>query len=214
MQPVTTQDGAVTFFNEQYREHYHTLTGAREEAIRKFAQPCIPFIEERKTVRILDLCFGLGYNTAAALEVFWEFNPDFHLHVTGIEIDEHILQEIRRIDAPFAHFSLIQELAAKQRLSQERLDAELLVGDARELLPSLKQRFDVVFFDPFSRTKHPEMWEPSFLKTLADHCRKGCVLTTYSCARPFRNDLIALGFEIRDGPVVGRRAPSTIAIKR
>jgi len=43
--------------------------------------------------------------------------------------------------------------------------------------------------------------------------RKGGILTTYSCASIIRKNLREAGFLVKDGPVVGRKAPSTIAIK-
>ena len=38
-------------------------------------------------------------------------------------------------------------------------------------------------------------------------------LTTYSYARPVREALKQAGFEVISGPKIGRRSPSTIAIK-
>ena len=42
---------------------------------------------------------------------------------------------------------------------------------------------------------------------------KESILATYSCARIVRDNLKEAGFEVFDGPSVGRRAPSTIAKK-
>jgi tRNA U34 5-methylaminomethyl-2-thiouridine-forming methyltransferase MnmC len=41
---------------------------------------------------------------------------------------------------------------------------------------------------------------------------KGAILATYSCAGQVKRNLKEAGFEIKDGPVVGRRAPGTIAV--
>lgn len=213
MEQVLTRDGSITFFNTTVREHYHTLAGGKEEAILKFAQPCIPYIETKKTVRVLDVCFGLGYNTAAALEVFWKFNPDIKIHVTAVEIDPVILGRALDIDTTFAYFPFIKDLITRKKVQKANLVMDLVVGDARDVIPGLKDRYDVILFDPFSRTKAPELWSREFLKTIADKTRKGGVLTTYSCARPFREDLKELGFAVKDGPVFGRRAPSTVALK-
>ena len=40
MKKVTTNDNSVTFYNEKYSEHYHSTSGAEEEAIKKFVEPC------------------------------------------------------------------------------------------------------------------------------------------------------------------------------
>ena len=54
----------------------------------------------------------------------------------------------------------------------------------------------------------------SALENVSKIVKKGGVLATYSCAKIVRENLIAAGFEVKDGPCVGRRAPSTIAIKK
>jgi tRNA U34 5-methylaminomethyl-2-thiouridine-forming methyltransferase MnmC len=43
--------------------------------------------------------------------------------------------------------------------------------------------------------------------------KKGGKLATYSCARVVRENLVAAGFSVSDGPCVGRRAPGTVAVK-
>ena len=44
--------------------------------------------------------------------------------------------------------------------------------------------------------------------------KSGARLATYSCAGKVRRALTEVGFEVIDGPIVGRRSPSTIAIKK
>ena len=43
--------------------------------------------------------------------------------------------------------------------------------------------------------------------------KKGAILATFSCAGIVRRNLQEVGFEVKDGPVVGRRTPGTTAIK-
>ncbi|HKL21417.1 MAG TPA: radical SAM protein, partial [Tichowtungia sp.] len=37
--PITTEDGSITFFSRDWKEHYHTKAGARLEAQKKFVDP-------------------------------------------------------------------------------------------------------------------------------------------------------------------------------
>ena len=53
-----------------YKEHYHTPAGARLEAEEKYIVP--GKLKERLSsgdVQLLDVCFGLGYNSLAAMEL-------------------------------------------------------------------------------------------------------------------------------------------------
>lgn len=73
-------------------------------------------------------------------------------------------------------------------------------------------KFDFVFHDPFSRRHNPELWSKEFFSDLIKFLGSGSVLTTYSCAKSFRNLLSEKGFENHDVPAYGRRSPSTLSI--
>ena len=59
--------------------------------------------------------------------------------------------------------------------------------------------------------KNPELWTEEFFKQLRKLIKPDGILTTYSCAGNVRRNLKAAGFQVKDGPCVGRRSPSTIA---
>ena len=77
----------------------------------------------------------------------------------------------------------------------------------------MTKKADAVFFDPFSPKKVPDMWEKEFFKDIFDAMKNNSILATYSCARVVRDNLKAVGFKVEDGPKIGRRSPSTLAIK-
>jgi hypothetical protein len=67
MAPTATQDGSMTFWNPEFNEHYHSPVGALSEAEAKYILP--GGLQNRLgqgDVRVLDVCFGLGYNTQVA----------------------------------------------------------------------------------------------------------------------------------------------------
>ena len=71
--PIATDDDSITFWNEDYKEHYHTPAGARLEAEEKYIVP--GKLRERLAkddVQLLDVCFGLGYNSLCALNLAGE----------------------------------------------------------------------------------------------------------------------------------------------
>jgi len=201
MEKIKTNDGSFTFFNEKYKESYHSVSGAKEEAIEKFVKPCL----KKKNPKILDVCFGLGYNSAAALEYFK------NCKIIGLENDKEILNKIKEINVDFKNYDIIKKAA--ENLEYENV--RIILGDARETVLNLKDNyFDVVFFDPFSIKKCPELWDYFFLKDIYKKMKINGVLTCYSCSKLFRNNLIKIGFLVEDGPKIGRKSPSTIAIKK
>jgi tRNA 5-methylaminomethyl-2-thiouridine biosynthesis bifunctional protein len=74
-------------------------------------------------------------------------------------------------------------------------------------------KFDVCMFDPFSPKKCPKLWDEKIFKEVYGLLNEKAILTTYSCARIARNNMKKIGFDVKNGPSIGRKAPSTIAIK-
>ena len=88
---------------------------------------------------------------------------------------------------------------------------KIILGDARETVKKLNEKFDVVFLDPFSPKKCTELWTEVFFSDVKKLMKKNGILATYSCARSVRDNLRKLVFVVEDGPCIGRKSPSTIA---
>ncbi len=206
MKEVTTRDGSTTFFNEKVGDYYHSHTiGAIEESTVKYVEPC----NIKGNMRILDVCFGLGYNTLAALKFSKKLN------IICLEKDENIINMIQNIEVPDdfkEDYKIIQELAKNKTYDKDGLKITLIIGDARETIKPLNN-FDAVFFDPFAPQKVPELWSKEFFKDIYDRMNKGARLSTYSCATFVRKNMTAAGFKVIDGPIFGRKSPSTVAVK-
>jgi tRNA U34 5-methylaminomethyl-2-thiouridine-forming methyltransferase MnmC len=214
--PIITDDGSPSFRNEFYDQPYHSKSGAIEEAFKKYAIPLK--IWETKDPVIYDVCFGIGYNAAAALDLFKEKGSG-KIIIYCFENDEDILKKVPEINPQFKNYNLIQDLInqyfkeGKTILEKDNVTLILCVGDARELIKNVQDNADFVFFDPFSPKKHPEMWTLDFFKDIYARVKEGGILSTYSYARIVRDNLRDAGFAVSAGPVVGRRSPSTIAVK-
>ena len=206
MEIVITGDGSSTLYSEKFKQIYHSKSGAVEESVEKFVRPCMKFKD--KHPKILDICFGLGYNSAAALDLLGE------CEIIGLEDDPLILRKILDTADYFVSYPLIKKAAKKGEMMQGGTSIRIILGDALKTIKQIEQRFDIVFLDPFSPAACPELWTPEFIADIYAVIRQGGILTTYSCARKVRDALKSAGFEVRDGPVVGRRAPATIAVKQ
>jgi len=203
MKLVKTKDNSYTFFNEEYQEIYHSQTGALEEAQKKYIEP----LGVKDNQIILDICFGLGYNTFAAIE-----NAK-HLKIIALEKDPKILEDLQRLYINKNYNKIIKKVAKDYYYKDENYEIQLILGPAEETIKTVKEMFDIVFLDPFSPRKNPELWSEEFFKEIYSRMKKGAKLATYSCARKIRENLKTAGFKVIDGPNVGRRGPSTNAIK-
>jgi len=199
-----TDDGSTTLYSEEYQDYFHSKSGALEESFEKFVNPC----NLKQGVKVLDICFGLGYNSLAAIHSVKE------IEIIALEKDRKVLEEIQRLEVPKSlkeHFEIIKKAAEKLSYKDNDVEISIILGDAVETVKNLKDKFDAVFLDPFSPSRNPELWTLSFFKDVRKLMKKNAILTTYSYARKVRENLRKAGFEVKDGPVVGRRSPSTLA---
>ncbi len=208
MKLVKTQDGSFTVFNEIANEHYHSISGALEEAFEKHVNA----IGVEDGFRILDFCFGLGYNSIAATK------DHGNLQIIGLENDIEIVKIIKTLEVPEiikTEFDAFRDLAAKLEITDKNNNTiKLIIGDALQTIDKLPDNsFDRVFFDPFSPGKQPEMWSEEIFQQIFEKMKTAAKLSTYSCAKWIRTNMINTGFTVLDGPKIGRKSPATIAIK-
>ncbi len=223
--PQVTGDGSCTFFSEEFKEAFHSHYGAKQEAEAKFVEPAklrqkaIELKERANTpIRLLDICYGLGYNSAAALAAIWSVNPQCKIELIALELSAAVPRQAIAHQL-LAHWhepipQLLQELATVYKVYSERFEGQLLIGDARKTIRSLCQsqwRADAIFLDPFSPPKCPQLWTVEFLGLVARCLKPTGRLTTYSCSAAVRKALALAGLKFGSTPGVGRRSPGTVA---
>lgn len=208
MQFVKTRDGSVTAFNAEHGDHYHSLSGAMEEAFEKHVNA----LGIADGMQILDFCFGLGYNSVAACSMA------SHLKIVGLELDRKIVEAIAEMPLPpelADVYEPFRHLAEHQTATDAHHNTiQLLFGDARETILTLADnRFDRVYFDAFAPSKQPELWTAEVFAQVYRVMKPGAKMSTYSCAKWIRANMQKAGFIVMDGPVIGRRSPATIGMK-
>ncbi|HEY9801790.1 MAG TPA: MnmC family methyltransferase [Leptolyngbyaceae cyanobacterium] len=217
--PQATADGSFTFFSQQFNEAFHSHFGAKQESFFKFVVPTQLEIAAHKPIlRLLDICYGLGYNTAAALETIWRINPHCYIELIGLELNPYVPQaaiEHKLFDNwNYEHIDILTKLAFEQQVQTERLKGELLIGDARNSIIQVHQsgfQADAIFLDPFSPPQCPQLWTVEFIQQVVLCLHIDGLLATYSCAAAVRTAILTAGLQIGSTPPVGRRSPGTVA---
>lgn len=218
--PQLTEDGSYTFFSPEFQETFHSSFGAKQEAEVRYIEPCqIKELATRQsTVRILDVCYGLGYNSAAALEEIWSINPQCQVELIALEISADVPRQaiqynlLAQWQSPIP--SLLAELSSKFKVCQDFLVAKLLLNDARQaiqLLVTEKWQADAIFLDPFSPPKCPQLWTVEFISLLSKCLTPQGRLATYSSSAAVRTALLSAGLNIGSITGAGRKSPGTIA---
>lgn len=213
--PQPTDDGSFTFFSEEFGETFHSRLGAREEALLKFVQATELAAQARRPhLRLLDVCYGLGYNTAAALDTIWAINPECQVELYALERDPTVPRAA--ITPPFLDgwSAAVQEIlcaiAAHHHAHTPRLQATLLLGDARQTIQLLAQQgfqADAIWFDPFSPRRCPQLWTVEFLTQVAHCLAPTGKLATYSRSASVRSAMLAAGLCIGTIPLQSAHLP-------
>lgn len=90
---VLTQDGSTGLYNYQVDDIYHSVYGARTEAWEKFIKPL--FFEKnfsnKKQLKVLDICYGIGYNTKALLKKLLLSNYKGAVQIDVLEHDKSLV---------------------------------------------------------------------------------------------------------------------------
>ena len=209
-----TGDGSVTFFSSEFKEHYHSLEGAREEAFAKYIVPSE--LDERLgngAVFILDVCFGLGYNTLLAADE--AVNRNSKISVTALEIDKSVVGDAsRNVDSAWRN--ILAGLYHDSLYNADCFDIEMLWGDARQRCGNLiasGAQYDLIYHDPFSTQRNAQLWTVDFFKKLYQLLKSDGVVLTYSTAIPVLVGFVEAGFYIGRSEPVGEQRVGLVAAK-
>ena len=212
--PLDTADGSLSLHSSHFSEAFHSSAGALAEAEAKFVAPAqLERFTAGTPLRVLDVCVGLGYNSAALMEAL---PPDGHpqLQWWGLELDPRPLA--LALDHPgFSSQWTASVLARLEALRDHgHWDAgdgsgsvgRMLWGDARQQLHQIPDGLDLILMDAFSPSRCPELWSDEFLEGLAQRLAPGGRLLTYSRAAAIRSSLQRAGLELRSLlPAPGQR---------
>lgn len=214
--PQATDDGSFTFFSETFGETFHSTQGARAEAFVKFVKAtnlAEKAIGDR--LHLLDVCYGLGYNTAAALETIWAINPACRVQIYGLEWDATvptgaIVPPLIQSWSPVVQ-QVLQSLAEHHVCQTHQLQATLLIGDARQTIDRVIQTgfaADAIFFDPFSPRRCPQLWTVDFFQRVVRCLAPNGKLATYSRSASVRSAMREAGLTIGTIPMSNEPHPT------
>ncbi len=198
---VLTKDGSYSLKSVFFQENFHSLLGALEETKLKFIAPSNLQRFKGKSLNVLDICFGLGYNSAFLLNEL--IKQKSYLNLYALEIDKKPLEYSLRNESFLKLWApkvktIFEALYQKDYFEDQYFKCSLLWGDAREkinIIPS-SIKFDLIYLDGFSPQKCPQVWTIEFLSKVTKKLNSQGHLITYSSAAAVRKTLRNLGLEI------------------
>ena len=198
---VLTKDGTYSLRSVFFQDNFHSLSGALEETKLKFTVPSNLQRFKGKSLNVLDICFGLGYNSASLLNEL--INQKSYLNLYALEIDKMPLEYSLRNESFLKLWApkvrqIFKSLYRKDYFEDQFFKCSVLWGDAREkinLIPT-SIKFDLIYLDGFSPQKCPQVWTIEFLSKVTEKLNSQGYLITYSSSAAVRKTLRNLGLEI------------------
>lgn len=165
----------------------------------------------RPGFNIAELGFGTGLNMLTVLMAWRAAGVAGPLRYTSFEAFPMAVGDMARALAAFPEVAevaapvLAQWAAGARVIRAEGLEAEVILGDARETLPAWGGRADAWFLDGFSPAKNPELWGPDLMAEVARHTAPQGSFATYTAAGHVRRALQAAGFQVERQPGFGAK---------
>ncbi len=156
----------------------------------------------RPGFHIAELGFGTGLNMLAALIEWRSAGIEGPLRFTSFEAFPLPADDIARALQAFPEAEavagpfLAQWAEGARQISLPGLEADIIIGDARETLPPWQGRADAWFLDGFSPAKNPELWDPALMAEVGRHTAPGGSFATYTAAGFVRRALEDAGFDV------------------
>ena len=189
-----TLDGSIGLYNKELDEIYHDRNGAIKESFEKFIEPCLKL--DFKPLKILDICYGIGYNTKSALKYFK--NIEF---IDCIEIDKNLVTMSCQIQFDDDINKIIENNLKNPTVINFYLD------DVRKIINNLNKKYDIIFHDGFAPMKQPELWSEDIITLIIDKLDKNGLYVTYNHSKPVLNALaktgLTLGYTIKNNRKIG-----------
>lgn len=201
----SSADGSFSAYNEAFDECYHSLKdGALQESLYKHIIPAFSACEDLQEITILDICFGLGYNTFTSLYYRQIHALPTRLVIYSPEIDHTLIHNLKNFPYPKEFDVLpIQKILTALTNTGIYQDIntyiEVRIIDACEYIHTIATHsIDVIYQDAFSPNKNPALWSKEFFAQLYRILRPNGILTTYSQSSSIRKNALACGFLVYD----------------
>lgn len=153
--PYFTNDGSTGLFSPDADDIYHSTYGALTEAYEKFILPSDlkNFLQKNSEIKVLDICFGIGYNTKSFLNfIYNETIGDNNIkHIDKLysnNIKRKIFIHAIDIDKNLAHLSPFFVTDKKKRknnkLSFEQEKIQRMLSDKITSYFELKKEINIL----------------------------------------------------------------------
>ena len=198
MYPYFTNDGSVGLYSPQDDDIYHSTYGALSEAYEKFIIPAgfDNYFKQNNKIKVLDICFGIGYNSKSFLNNFFEIfeknytrtnscigkidtnNKFFKIYIKALDTDKNLiyLSPFMRTSKKiffnnkinFTH-EKISKLLSKKIKSKYKIEKYVKIIFLKRIIKSCPEIFEDDEFNNLINSKKYRKYFDNDLKAIYDY---------------------------------------------
>ena len=157
---------------------------------------------------IIETGFGTGLNFLSAVKL-WLESTQSNATLHYISVEKYPLSssdittalaywpQLRNYrESLLSQYDQLIDSSAPLMMFNNRVQLNLLIGDATVSLGKINECADAWFLDGFSPSKNPDMWSPELLGQVAKLSKQNTTFATFTSAGLVKRSLVAAGFTV------------------
>jgi len=220
-QLIISDDGSHTLISDQFGVSYHSTHGALQESITVFLAAGLHYAKHNFSakIKVLEMGFGTGLNALLTLIESEKYRTPISystIEAYPISIDEarslnYI--DILNCDKHLDQFEAMHTAPSLEQISlTDRFTFRKHLCAIQDLEP--QEKYNVVYYDAFSPTTQPELWDEPMMKRIYDLLDDEAVFVSYCAKGSFKRALKAAGFKLEPLPGPPGKREMTRALKK
>lgn len=191
----TSGDGSSTLYSEKFKQHYHSVFGAKTESEWIYIElGLFEAIRKFETVNIFELGFGTGLNAFLSSET--ALQNRVLINYTGIEAYPVSPHDAVKLNFDVSHLHNLSWNDIHQ--TNPYFKFRKVESFLEEFQPD--DLYNLVYFDAFAPEAQPELWTSEVFEKMAGLLIPGGILTTYCSKVYVQRNMRSAGFSVEKCP--------------
>ena len=195
---ITTSDGSTTIHIPEMDEHYHSTSGAIQEAYHVYIKNGLKQVI-KDDFSILEIGFGTGLNCFITyLETTKKIN------YVGVEAYPVTSEEVSKMNY-ISELNAVENATVFEKIHQiswnesHQITKNFHLTKRQQFFKDITDinAFDLIYFDAFGPEKQPNLWSESIFKKMYDALKLEGILVTYAAKGDVKRTMRDVGFKVK-----------------
>ncbi|MDC0036718.1 tRNA (5-methylaminomethyl-2-thiouridine)(34)-methyltransferase MnmD [bacterium] len=188
-----TNDSSMTVYSSQFDECYHSIHGARQEALHVFIEAGLNHVSTLSPLTILEFGFGTGLN--CLLTLLHAKQDVFYHSIDAYPLDNHV-HDVFASSLDRSEQSIYRSIHMSSWNKETRITPRFTLLKQRCFFQDVEcnRPVNLIYFDAFSPRKQPECWSLDIFSLLYTLLDSDGIMVTYCAKGDVKRGLKRAGF--------------------